>query len=100
MTLAPSLITQRLELRGQLRVQRQEIAEQLFESKARGRFPRSVTMRVLMRQPELVGRLVALVAGARFAGVVSALLVGVQLLNTFSTVTARQLPDAPRPDAP
>ena len=92
MTLAPSLINQRLELQGQLRVQRLEIAEQLFESKARGTFPRSFTMRVLMRQPELVGRLVALVAGARLAGAVSALLVGVQLLNSFSTVAARKLP--------
>lgn len=95
MTLAPSLIAQRLDLQGQLRVQRQEIAERLFESKARGNFPRSITMRVLVRQPELLGRLVALVAGARFAGVVSALLVGAQLLNSFSTA-ARQMPDARR----
>ena len=81
MTLAPSLLTQRLDLRGQLHVQRQEIAEQLFESKARGRFPRSITMQLLMRQPELAGRLVALVAGARVAGSVSALLVVVQVLR-------------------
>jgi hypothetical protein len=81
MTLAPSLIAQRLDLRGQLRVQRQEIAEQLFESKADGRFPRSITMRVLMGQPELAGRLLALIAGPRVAGSVSALLVLVQVLR-------------------
>jgi len=100
MTLAPSLVEQRLALQGQLRIQRQEVAELLFESKAGGRFPRSTTMRVLVHRPELVGRLIALAAGPRFAGVVSALLLGVQLLNSFSTVTAQQLPDAPRPDAP
>ena len=92
MTLAPSLEAQRLALRVQLRVQRHEVAEQLFESKAGRSFPRSITMRVLMNQPELVGRLVALVAGARLAGVASGVLVGVQLLNSFSRVTARKLP--------
>ena len=81
MTLAPSLLEQRVVLRGQLRAQRQEIAEQLFESKAGGRFPRSMTMRVLMHQPELARRLVALVAGERFAGSVSALLIVVQMLR-------------------
>jgi len=95
MTLAPSLIEQRLNLRGQMRAQRQDLALQLFESKLRGDFPRSITMRVLIHRPELVGRLVALVAGARVAGVVSALLVGIQLRHSFSTVTARDLPDAP-----
>ena len=85
MTLAPSLVEQRLALRGQLRDQRQEVAEQLFESRAQRRFPRSITMRVLMRQPELAGRLVALIAGARFAGSVSALLVVVQMLRAART---------------
>ena len=63
MTLAPSLVEQRLAVRDQLRVQRQDVAEQLFESKAEGSFPRSITMRVLIRRPDLVGRFVALVAG-------------------------------------
>ena len=81
MTVVPSLVEQRLALRVQLQVQRHEVAEQLFAAKAEGRFPRSITMRVLMRQPELAGRLVALIAGARFAGSVSALLVVVQMLR-------------------
>lgn len=81
MTLAPSLEAQRLALRVQLRVQRHAVAQQLFEAKAGGRFPRSVTVRVLMRQPELAWRLAALIAGPRVAGSVSALLVIVQMLR-------------------
>ena len=81
MTLAPSLETQRLALRVQLRDQRREVAEQLRESTTGGGFPRSITMRVLLRQPELTGRLVALVAGARVAKSVSAVLVVVQMLR-------------------
>ena len=88
MTLAPSLVEQRLQLQEQLQVQRLQVAEQLFESKAGGRFPRSIAMRVLIHQPELTGRLVALAAGARFARAASAILIGVQLLNSFSAVTA------------
>lgn len=91
----PTLAEQRLALRGQLRAQREQIALQLFASNVPGAFPRSVTMQVLIHRPELVGRLVAWVAGPRVAGMVSALLVGAQLLNSFSTVTARSLPEAP-----
>lgn len=91
----PTLAEQRLALRGQLRAQREEIALQLFASKVHGDFPRSITMRVLIHRPELVGGIVAWIAGARAAGVVSALLVGAQLLGSISTVTARRLPDAP-----
>jgi len=79
MTLAPSLVTQRLDLRDQLRTQRQEVAEQLFAAKARGRFPRSITVRVLMSQPELAARLLARLTGARFSGSVTALLVAMQV---------------------
>lgn len=85
MTLAPSLVEQRLALRQQLRVQRQACAEQLFESKARGSFPRSITMRAIMRRPDLAGRLVALIAGPRFAGLTSALLVVAQTLRAART---------------
>lgn len=81
MTLAPSLVEQRLRLQERLQAQRLDVAEQLFEAKAGGRFPRSVTMRVLVNQPELAGRLVALVAGARVGASVSALLVVVQVLR-------------------
>jgi hypothetical protein len=89
-TTAPSLVAQRLELREQLRVQRQEVAEQLFASKAQGQFPRSMTMQLLIRRPELVGRLVALIGGARLAGSVSALFVVVQMLRA-----SRSPPSAP-----
>ncbi len=77
----PSLLEQRLELRQQLQDQRQEVAERLFASMAQGQFPRSKTMQVLIHRPELVGRLVALLAGARFAGSVSAFLAVVQILR-------------------
>ena len=85
MTLAPSLAAQRVALQVQLRVQRHEVAEQLFESKAAGRFPRSTTMRVFMHQPGLAGWLVALIAGPRVAGSVSALLTMVQMLRAART---------------
>ena len=85
MTVAPSLLEQRVALRAQLRGQRQEVAEQLFESKAGGRFPRSMTMRLLIDQPALATRLVALIAGARFAGSVSALLIVVLVLRAART---------------
>lgn len=81
MTLAPSLVEQRLQLQGQLRIQRQEVAEQLFESRAGVRFPRSITMHVLLRQPELAGQLIARFAGARVAGTVSTLLLIAQVLR-------------------
>ena len=63
MTLAPSLVEQRIALRVQLRAQREELAGQLAESKAGERFPRSITMRLLLRHPGLAGRTLALVAG-------------------------------------
>jgi len=81
MTPAPSLAAQRVALQVQLRVQRHEVAEQLFESKVGGRFPRSTTMRVLIGQPELAVRLLALIAGPRVAGSVTALLVVAQVLR-------------------
>ena len=95
MTPGPTLAEQRLALRGQLRARREDIALQLFASKVSGTFPRSITMRVLIHRPELVGWLVAWLAGARVGGAVSALLVGARLLGSFSTVTARRVPEAP-----
>lgn len=81
MTIAPSLVKQRLGLQGKLQAQRREVVEQLTESRARSRFPRSITMRVLVHHPELAGRLVALIAGARVSGSVSAFLVVLQALR-------------------
>jgi len=80
-TVAPSLLEQRLALRAEIQAQRLDVAERLLRSGATGRFPRSMTMRLLVNQPELTGRLVSLVAGARVAGSVSALLVVVQMLR-------------------
>ena len=84
MTLAPSLVEQRLALRGQLQAQRQDIAERLFAAKARGQFPRSITMRLLVRRPELAGLFLTLVAGKRLAAPVSALLLAARALGSGS----------------
>jgi len=71
----PSLAEQRQSIRGQLRLQREVVALQLAPSDGHeGRFPRSMTMRALIHRPELVARLATLLAGARFAGKVSATL--------------------------
>ena len=95
-----ALSTQRLLIRGQLHAQRQRIAEQLAPTTtaaARGRYPRSVTMRVLKRQPvALLARSVALVAGARLAGSVTGILVLINLLRSALAVKARKLDAAPR----
>ncbi|MBI2801083.1 MAG: hypothetical protein HYX63_12540 [Gammaproteobacteria bacterium] len=88
-----ALSAQRLLLRGQLHAQRQRIAEQLAPTtaEARGRYPRSVTMRLLNRRPvALLARSVALVAGARLAGSVTGILVLVNLLRSAIAVKARK----------
>jgi hypothetical protein len=71
-----SLADQRLAVRGQLQEQRQRIAEQLAPTGGvEGSFPRSVTMRLLLQRPELLPRLVALMARARVASSIIAILV-------------------------
>jgi hypothetical protein len=95
MTLAPSLVEQRVALRGQLHVQRLEVAEQLFASRAGGRFPRSITMRVLLHQPELAGRLVSLIFAGRSSGSMSAFLLGIQVLRAVRMSRAEQTDRAP-----
>jgi hypothetical protein len=68
-----SLAEQRRSICQQLRLQREVVALQLVpDAEARGGFPRSMTMRLLIQRPELAVRLVTLLAGPRFAGEVSA----------------------------
>ena len=55
---AGSLAGQREELRDRLRAQRQRIALELAPAEpSQDAFPRSLTMRVLIRRPELIVRL-------------------------------------------
>jgi len=71
----PSLSEQRQSIRGQLLLQREVVAQQLTPATGvQSRFPRSMTMRLLIDRPELLARLATLLAGARFAGDVSATL--------------------------
>lgn len=58
---APSLAAQREEIRDRMRAQRQRIALELRPATpAQNVFPRSFTMRLLMRRPELVGSVLRL----------------------------------------
>jgi hypothetical protein len=67
-----SLAEQRQSLLGQLRLQREVIAQQLAPAEnAQKRFPRSFTMRFLIQRPELATRLATLVAGGRVGSGVS-----------------------------
>ena len=98
MTVEPqtSLAKQRQSVRDQLQLQRQIVARQLAPPvDIQGRYPRSMTMRLLIHRPELVARLVALLAGARFAGNVSAILLVIGKLRF--AVSAREQKSLPAP---
>jgi len=100
MTVEPqtSLARQRQSVRDQLQLQRQIVARRLAPPvDIQGRYPRSMTMRLLIHRPELVARLVALLAGARFAGKVSAILLVIGKLR--SAVSARERKSLPAPPA-
>jgi len=100
MTVEPqtSLAKQRQSVRDQLQLQRQIVARQLAPPvDIQGRYPRSMTMRLLIHRPELVARLAALLAGARFAGKVSAILLVIGKLR--SAVGARKRKSLPAPPA-
>jgi hypothetical protein len=57
------LAAQRQEIRDRLLAQRQRIAQQLAPGgDARGVYPRSMTMRLLIRRPELLARLLGVIA--------------------------------------
>ncbi len=100
MTVEPqaSLAEQRQSVREQLQLQRQVVARQLAPPvDIHGRYPRSMTMRLLIQRPELVARLVALLAGARFAREVSAILLMIGKLR--SVIVARERKALPAPPA-
>ena len=100
MTVEPqaSLAEQRQSVRDQLQLQRQVVARQLAPPvDIQGRYPRSMTMRLLIQRPELVARLVALLAGARFAREVSAILLMIGKLR--SVIVARERKALPAPPA-
>ena len=82
-----TLVEQRVSLRRQLRVQRRELAQQLFAPDAQARFPRSITMRVLIDRPDLVARLLTLIVGARLARQASTLIVVAGVLGAASRVS-------------
>jgi hypothetical protein len=70
-----SLEDQRQSIRNQLQAHRLVVERQLTPPATDPNdYPRSLTMRLLIQQPELVAKLVALFAGARFAGSVPAIL--------------------------
>ena len=78
-----SLAGQRQALREQLRVQRQALALELAAAGGSGGgYPRSVTMRWLIREPELVGKLVGQLAGGRAAAAIPAVFLVVRLLRS------------------
>jgi len=91
-----SLAEQRQSIRDQLQMQRQVLARQLAPPvDIQGRYPRSMTMRLLIQRPELVARLAAVLAGARFAGEVSAILLMIGKLRY--AVAARERKSLPAP---
>jgi len=71
----PSIAARRDEIRGRLRAQRQQIAEQLGPVREGDGYPRSQLMRFLTRRPSVavsaIAELVALFAGARHARAVT-----------------------------
>ena len=92
---AASLAEQRLLIRGQLRAQRDAVARQLAPAiELRGGYPRSATMRLLIRRPDLLPRLVALIAGAGFARAAPAIPVLIQMLRFAAAASARRRPVA------
>jgi len=78
-----SLAGQRHALREQLRVQRRALALELTAAGGvGGGFPRSATMRWLIREPELAGKLVGQIAGRRAAAAIPAVFLAVRLLRS------------------
>lgn len=92
-----SLAAQRLALRDRLRNQREQIAAQL-ESGNGGGYPRSVTMRLILKRPELVTMVVSWLVGARFVGRARSVLFVVRTLAVLASVAplVQQAPVAPR----
>jgi hypothetical protein len=77
------LAAQRRLLLEQMGTQRVRIAHQIAAAGgAHGGFPRSVTVRWLMQEPELVTKLVGRVAGGRIASAVPATLLLIRFLRS------------------
>lgn len=83
---AVSLLAQRQRLRECLGLQRARIARQLGPPAVGHRdgsgFPRSATMRLLLREPELVTDLLRRVAGTRVANLAPTALILIRLLGS------------------
>lgn len=82
----PSPEERRLALRARLQAQRESIALQLAGGAHRG-YPRSLTMRLLLHRPALVVALVSVLVGARAAGRVHALTLGLRALTAVAGLT-------------
>lgn len=97
----PSLAEQRQRIRRQLQSQRQSVVEQFTPArKDPARFPRSVTMRLLIQWPVLLVRLAGLVAGGRLAIAVPAILGMVRMLRPAIAMHVPRALAAPRPANP
>ena len=60
----PSLAAQRQELRARLQAQRQVIAQQLSSGSSPARaFPRSLTMQLLTKRPQMIIRILGALVG-------------------------------------
>lgn len=84
---AASLAGQRDALREQLQAQRQALALKLNPAggavaAASSNYPRSITMRWLIREPELVGKVVGHLVGGRAAAAIPAVFLAVRLLRS------------------
>lgn len=90
-----------LAIRHQLRAQREVIAEQLAPvAGAQNRFPRSLTMRLLIHRPDLLSRLVAPIVGTRLAGSASKIFSVLHLLRSASGIGRRPRNSPPVSDQP
>ena len=85
-TVATPLAEQRRALREQLGLQRLKLAHELAPDADAGgnggRYPRSITMRWLIQEPELVTRFVERIEGARVAGAGPATLTFIRFLRS------------------
>jgi hypothetical protein len=92
-----SLVIQREKLRKQLQEQRKFIAQQFSsEKKGNNSYPRSVTMRFLIKRPVLVSRLVTelaiLLTGTRHFKLLSVLLALVKISHPSVIGAQKRLP--------
>ena len=87
----PSLAEQRRELRQLLDEQRQRLAQQLASGDpAREGFPRSVTVRWLIEEPELVTSVLERILGRRVGGAVPVVLIFARFLRSAATQARRR----------